>query len=49
MPNTAPVNDNPTVTSYIIERAARFAVVNVFPIGAITKNSAARNWRPSAR
>ncbi len=40
MPNTAPVNDNPTVTAYIIERAARFAVVNVFPIGAITKNSA---------
>ena len=40
MPNTAPVNDNPTVTSYIIERANRFAVVNVFPIGAITKNSA---------
>jgi len=40
MPNTAPVNDNPTVTSYIIERAERFAVVNVFPIGAITKNSA---------
>ncbi len=40
MPNTAPVNDNPTVTSYIIERAERFAAVNVFPIGAITKNSA---------
>ena len=40
MPNTAPVNDNPTVTSYIIERANRFAAVNVFPIGAITKNSA---------
>ena len=40
MPNTAPVNDNPTVTSYIIERANRFAVVNVFPIGAITRNSA---------
>ena len=40
MPNTAPVNDNPTVTSYMIERAERFAVVNVFPIGAITKNSA---------
>ncbi|MDQ2949803.1 MAG: dihydroorotase [Acidobacteriota bacterium] len=40
MPNTAPVNDNPTVTSYIIERANRFAVVNVFPIGAITKDSA---------
>jgi dihydroorotase len=40
MPNTDPVNDRPTVTSYIIERARRFAVVNVFPIGAITKNSA---------
>src|SRR5579871_6145477 len=40
MPNTAPVNDNATVTSYIIERAEKHAVVNVFPIGAITKNSA---------
>jgi dihydroorotase len=40
MPNTAPVNDNPTVTSYIVERARRFAAVNVFPIGAITKHSA---------
>jgi dihydroorotase len=40
MPNTAPVNDNPTVTRYIIERARRFAVVNVFPIGAITEDSA---------
>jgi dihydroorotase len=40
MPNTKPVNDSPTVTSYIIERALRTAVVNVFPIGAITKGSA---------
>lgn len=40
MPNTAPVNDNPTVTRYIIERARRFALTNVFPIGAITKDSA---------
>jgi dihydroorotase len=40
MPNTSPVNDNPTVTSYIIERAKHSAVVNVFPIGAITRNSA---------
>src|SRR5713101_4622682 len=39
MPNTAPVNDNATVTSYIIEKARRHAVVNVFPIGAITKGS----------
>jgi len=40
MPNTSPVNDNVTVTSYIIDRAERHAVVNVFPIGAISKNSA---------
>ena len=40
MPNTSPVNDNATVTSYIIERADRHAMVNVFPIGAITRNSA---------
>jgi dihydroorotase len=39
MPNTAPVNDNATVTSYIIEKARKHAVVNVFPIGAITKGS----------
>jgi dihydroorotase len=40
MPNTSPINDNVTVTSYIIERAARHAIVNVRPIGAITKGSA---------
>jgi dihydroorotase len=39
MPNTKPVNDSVTVTSYIVERARRFAIVNVFPIGAITKGS----------
>ncbi|MBX9599427.1 MAG: dihydroorotase [Bryobacteraceae bacterium] len=39
MPNTSPVNDNATVTSYIVERASRLACVNVFPIGAITKGS----------
>ncbi len=40
MPNTKPVNDSATVTSYIVERARTRAVVNVFPIGAITKGSA---------
>ena len=40
MPNTKPVNDNATVTSYMIEKARRHAIVNVFPIGAITKGSA---------
>jgi dihydroorotase len=39
MPNTKPVNDSATVTTYIVEAARRNAVVNVFPIGAITKGS----------
>lgn len=39
MPNTLPVNDNATVTRYIIDRAEKIAVVNVFPIGAITRGS----------
>src|SRR5689334_25304998 len=40
MPNTKPVNDSATVTSYIVEQARKKAVINVFPIGAITKGSA---------
>jgi dihydroorotase len=40
MPNSDPVNDSATVTSYIVDRARRFARVNVLPIGAITKGSA---------
>ena len=39
MPNTSPVNDSATVTSYIIERAKQKSIVNVYPIGAITKGS----------
>jgi len=37
MPNTSPVNDNQTVTDFIIDRARRDGLVNVFPIGAISK------------
>src|SRR5439155_2586936 len=40
MPNTVPVNDNATVTSYLVDRARKSAPTNVFPIGAITKGSA---------
>lgn len=40
MPNTQPVNDNATVTNYIRAQARRFAAVNIYPIGAITKDSA---------
>jgi len=37
MPNTNPVADNPAVVTYIIEKARKEALVNVYPIGAITK------------
>jgi dihydroorotase len=40
MPNTSPVNDDATVTRYILERARNVAVANVYPIGAITEDSA---------
>ena len=41
MPNTQPVNDNATVTSYIrAQRRSACAIVDVYPIGAITKGSA---------
>jgi len=39
MPNTVPVNDSATVTSYIVQRAREVASVNVYAIGAITKGS----------
>lgn len=39
MPNTSPVNDSKTVTNYIITKAKNEGVVNVFPVGAITKGS----------
>lgn len=39
MPNTKPVNDSAMVTSYIVEKARNEAIVDVFPIGAITKGS----------
>ena len=37
MPNTNPVNDNATVTSFIIKKAIKEGSCEVFPIGAITK------------
>jgi dihydroorotase len=39
MPNTKPVNDSREVTSYIVNKAKAEAMVNVFPIGAITCGS----------
>jgi dihydroorotase len=37
MPNTSPVNDNQSVTEFILDRARKAGIVNVFPVGAITK------------
>lgn len=39
MPNTEPVNDSASVTRFILARAA-LAPANVYPIGAVTKESA---------
>lgn len=38
MANTNPVNDNASVTNFIIDRAEKEACVNVLPVGAITKD-----------
>jgi len=38
MPNTNPTNDNASVTDYILLKARTEGIVNVLPIGAITKS-----------
>ena len=38
MPNTKPVNDNPTITAMIRSKAAE-AAVRVYPVGAISLSS----------
>ncbi len=39
MPNTNPVNDHQSVTEFILDKARKEGIVNVCPIGAITKGS----------
>src|SRR5436190_4574946 len=39
MPNTDPINDNPAVTRFMIEKGRAAQMANVFPIGAVTKGS----------
>jgi dihydroorotase len=39
MPNTTPVNDNASVTRFIIDKAREAGLARVFPIGAITRES----------
>jgi len=40
MPNTDPVNDNRSITEFVIRKAAEADLANVYPIGAISKSSA---------
>ncbi len=37
MANTDPVNDNPSVTNYILEKARQTSLVRILPVGAVTK------------
>lgn len=39
MPNTKPVNDNASVTRFIIDKAREASFARVFPVGAITRES----------
>ncbi|HJQ70024.1 MAG TPA: dihydroorotase [Blastocatellia bacterium] len=39
MPNTIPVNDNASVTRYIVEKAREAGLAEVYPVGAITRGS----------
>jgi dihydroorotase len=40
MANTNPVNDDPSVTDYILDRASKHSPVRVFPVAAATKGLA---------
>jgi len=40
MPNTKPVNDNAAVTHFILETARKAGLARVYPVGAISMNSA---------
>jgi dihydroorotase len=39
MPNTLPINDNRTVTEYILKRAKECDTVHVYPVAAVSRNS----------
>jgi dihydroorotase len=39
MPNTKPVNDNASITRFILDKAREANLANVFPVGAITRGS----------
>ena len=39
MPNTAPINDDANVTTYIVNKAKEAALARVYPIGAVSRAS----------
>jgi dihydroorotase len=39
MPNTKPVNDNASITRYMIEKSREAGLARVYPVGAITRGS----------
>jgi dihydroorotase len=43
MANTEPVNDNRSVTEYIIARARAIGLVNIFPVAAVSKGQLGEN------
>jgi len=43
MANTDPVNDNPSVTKYILKKAEDAGLVRVLPVGAVTRGQAGRD------
>ncbi len=46
MPNTSPVIDDPSAVTWLKARIERDAVVNVFPVGAITRKLAGEELTP---
>ncbi|MCE5211422.1 MAG: dihydroorotase [Deltaproteobacteria bacterium] len=40
MPNTEPINDSRSITEFIRRKATETSLVNVYPIGAVSRNSA---------
>ena len=43
MPNTSPVNDNPRITRYILEKASQVNASRVYPVGAVTQGLAGKH------
>ncbi|MFQ5766482.1 MAG: dihydroorotase, partial [Acidobacteriota bacterium] len=43
MPNTSPVNDDRSVTEFVLQQAARYGTVRVHPIGCVTRGLEGEN------